>query len=128
MPLESKRFLERWKDNVQAVAGQPGFIRAHMYRSVADDAELRLVNTAERGSRNALAQARGNPGWRASMQRMLDDPDLHITPRAGVYQVAIDVHPAARGDHHGHPPSFPFGIATRRPACWSPGCSNQRRT
>lgn len=93
VPLESKRFLERWKDNVQAMAGQPGFVRARIYRSLAGDAVLRLVNTAERGSGNAPAQVRGNPGWRASMQRMLDDPDLYITPRAGVYQVAIDIHP-----------------------------------
>jgi hypothetical protein len=93
VPLEPKRFLERRTDNAQAMAGQPGFARARICRSVAGDAGPRLVNTAERGSGNAPAQARSNPGWRTSMQRMLDDPDLHITPGAGAYQVAIDIHP-----------------------------------
>jgi hypothetical protein len=27
------------------------------------------------------------------MRRVLDDPDLHVTPRPVVYQVAIDVNP-----------------------------------
>ena len=30
------------------------------------------------------------------MQRVLDDSDLHVTPRRVVYQVAIDVYPATR--------------------------------
>jgi len=27
------------------------------------------------------------------VQRVLDDPDLHVTPRLAVYQVAVDIHP-----------------------------------
>jgi heme-degrading monooxygenase HmoA len=94
VPLEeSERFLERWRDNVRAMSGQPGFVRARMYRSLVNDAELRFVNTAEWDSGKDLAQARANPESRASMQRMLDDPELHITPRPGIYQVAVDVQP-----------------------------------
>jgi hypothetical protein len=48
------------------------------------------------GRRKALDNARAIPEWRASMQRVLDDSDLHVTPRRVVYQVAIDVYPATR--------------------------------
>jgi heme-degrading monooxygenase HmoA len=92
-PEESERFLHRWKDNARIMAGQPGFIRARMYRSLVDDVELRFINVAEWGSGKALDAARADPQWRASMRRVLDDPDLHVTPRPVVYQVAIDVNP-----------------------------------
>jgi heme-degrading monooxygenase HmoA len=92
-PGESERFLRRWKDNARIIAIQPGFIRARMYRSLVDDAELRFINVAEWASGTALDKARANPAWRASVQRELDDPDLHITPRPAVYQVAVDVSP-----------------------------------
>jgi heme-degrading monooxygenase HmoA len=92
-PEESERFLRRWTANAQIMASQPGFIRARMYRSLVDDVELRFINVGEWDSGKALDAARANPDWRASMQRVLDDPDLHITPRPVVYQVAIDVHP-----------------------------------
>jgi heme-degrading monooxygenase HmoA len=92
-PEESERFLHRWKDNARIMADQPGFIRARMYRSLVDDVELRFINVAEWASQNALGAATANPAWRASVQRLLDDPDLHVTPRPVVYQVAIDVHP-----------------------------------
>jgi heme-degrading monooxygenase HmoA len=92
-PEESERFLHRWKDNARIMAGQPGFVRARMYRATADDAELRFVNVAEWASGQALAAATANPEFRASVQRVLDDPDLHVTPRPVVYQVAVDVHP-----------------------------------
>jgi heme-degrading monooxygenase HmoA len=90
---ESERFLSRWKDNARIMAGQPGFIRARMYRSLVDDVELGFINVAEWASGKALDAARANPTWRASMQRVLDDPDLHIIARPVVYQTAIDVHP-----------------------------------
>jgi heme-degrading monooxygenase HmoA len=92
-PEESERFLRRWADNARIMASQPGFIRARMYRSLVDDVELRFINVGEWDSGKALDAARADPDWRASMQRGLDDPDLHITPRPVVYQVAIDVHP-----------------------------------
>jgi len=94
VPLEeSDRFLERWKDNARVMAAQPGFIRARMHRSLVGDAELSFVNVAEWSSGHALAQAQSNPNFRASVQRMIDDPDLHVTPRPSVYEVAVDVHP-----------------------------------
>jgi heme-degrading monooxygenase HmoA len=92
-PEESERFLQRWKDNARIMARQPGFIRARMHRSLSDDVELRFVNVAEWESGKALDQALANPEWRASVQRFLDDQDLHVTARPVVYQVAIDVHP-----------------------------------
>jgi hypothetical protein len=75
------------------MADQPGFIRARMYRSLVDDVELRFINVAEWDSGKALDEARANPEWRASMQRVLDDPDLRVTRRPVVYRVVIDVHP-----------------------------------
>ena len=92
-PQESERFLRRWADNARIMANQPGFIRARMYRSLVDDAELRFINVAEWNSGKALDAARANADWRTSMQRVLDDPDLHVIPRSVVYQVALDVHP-----------------------------------
>jgi heme-degrading monooxygenase HmoA len=92
-PEESERFLRRWANNAQIMASQPGFIRARMYRSLVENVELRFINVGEWDSGKALDAARANPDWRASMQRVLDDPDLHITPRPVVYQVALDVHP-----------------------------------
>ena len=91
---ESERFLDQWRDNARIMARQPGMIRARMFRSLVDDAELRFVNVAEWESGTALDRARANPEWRASVQRLLDDPQLHITPRPVVYQTAVDVHPA----------------------------------
>jgi hypothetical protein len=64
-----------------------------MHRSLVTEAELRFVNAAEWDSGRALAQARADPEWRATVQRMLDDPDLHITARPRVDEVAVDVHP-----------------------------------
>ena len=43
----------------------------------------------------------------ASVQRLLDDPELHVTARPGVYQIAVDVqreqaHRLARACIHSH--------------------------
>ncbi|MGH3321640.1 MAG: antibiotic biosynthesis monooxygenase family protein [Streptosporangiaceae bacterium] len=92
-PQEAERFLYRWKDNARIMAARPGLIRARMYRSLADDAELRFINVAEWRNRKALDEATANPDFRASTRRLLDDPDLHVTPRPVMYQVAIDIHP-----------------------------------
>jgi heme-degrading monooxygenase HmoA len=94
VPLnQSERFLRRWKDNARIMAGQPGFIRARMYRALIEDAELRFVNVAEWKSGKALAEARANPEFQASVQRLVNDPELHVTPRPAIYQVAVEVHP-----------------------------------
>ncbi|MFD8495389.1 antibiotic biosynthesis monooxygenase family protein [Amycolatopsis sp. NPDC059657] len=92
-PEESALFLERWKDNARIMAVQDGFIRARMFRAVTDNAESRFINVAEWETGKALDAARVNPEWRASIKRMLDDPDLHVTPRPIVYTTDLDVLP-----------------------------------
>ncbi|GAA2299988.1 hypothetical protein GCM10010149_56220 [Nonomuraea roseoviolacea subsp. roseoviolacea] len=97
VPLEeAERFLELWTGNAAAMAALPGFVRTRMYRSLVDDIELRFITHAEWESGKALQQARTDPGWRASMQRLMDDPGLHVIPRPGVYQVALDIRPGDR--------------------------------
>ena len=95
-PEESERFLLRWKDNARIMSGQPGFDRARMYRSLVDDVELRFVNVAEWDSKQALDEARANPEFLASVQRILSDPDLHVIPRPAEYRVALDIRPQTR--------------------------------
>jgi heme-degrading monooxygenase HmoA len=92
-PAESERFLRRWRDNARIMAAQPGFIRARMFRALDDEVGLRFINVAEWNSGKALDHARANPEWRSSVQRLLDDPELHVTARPAVYQVVIDVRP-----------------------------------
>ncbi len=92
-PDEHERFLNRWNDNARVMASQPGLIQARMYRSLVD-AQLNFVNVAEWDSQEHLDRAQATPEFRASIQRLLDDPDLHVTPRPVVYQAAIDVRPA----------------------------------
>jgi heme-degrading monooxygenase HmoA len=96
-PDESELFLDRWKDAARTmlriIAGQPGFIRARLYRCTGVDTELSFINVSEWDSGTALDAASANPEWRAAVQRLLDDPGLHVTARPAVYQVAIDVHP-----------------------------------
>src|SRR5262245_19106748 len=96
VPLhEAERFLRRWKDKARIMAGQPGFIRARMYKSLVEDAELRFINVAEWSSGETLAKARANAEFLASVQRLMDDPELHVTSRPAIYQVAVEVR---RGD------------------------------
>ena len=92
-PDEHERFLHRWKDNARIMACQPGLVRDRMYRSLVDDAQLNFVNVAEWDSQEHLDRAQATPEFRASIQRLLHDPGLHVTPRPVVYQVALDVHP-----------------------------------
>jgi heme-degrading monooxygenase HmoA len=94
--VESERFLQRWRDNARIMAGQPGFVRARMYRSLVDDAELRFINVAEWSSGETLAKARANPEFLASVQRLMDDPELHVRPRPAIYQVVVEVRPGDR--------------------------------
>ena len=91
---EADRFLRRWQDSARVMVRQPGLIRARMHRSLTgDDVQLRFVNVAEWESGSAFTRAQANPEFRASVQRMLDDPDLHVTARPGVFQVAVELHP-----------------------------------
>jgi heme-degrading monooxygenase HmoA len=95
---ESERFFEAWKDNARIMAQQPGMIRARLCRSLDNDTELRFVNVAEWASGTNLDNATANPEWVSSVRRMLDDPELHITARPAVYQIALDVRAS---DHPG---------------------------
>jgi heme-degrading monooxygenase HmoA len=92
-PHESDRFLRRWKENARIMAGQPGFIRARMYKSLVEDAELSFINMAEWSSGKALEKARANPEFLTSVRRLMEDPELHVTPRPAIYQVAVEVRP-----------------------------------
>ena len=73
--------------------GQPGFIRLRLLRSLVDDAGMRFINVAEWASGRDLKQGYANPEWQASVQRMLTDPDLHVTVQPRVYDVALEFHP-----------------------------------
>jgi heme-degrading monooxygenase HmoA len=80
---ESELFLRRWKENARSMARQPGFIRARMHRALASDVEWRFINVAEWESERALADAMAKPEFQDSLRRVLDDPNLHVTPPAG---------------------------------------------
>lgn len=90
---ESDRFLERWKDNARVMIGQPVFIRLRLLRSLVDDFEMRYINIAEWASGADLERGYANPEWQASVQRLLKDPDLHVTAQPRVYEVAVELHP-----------------------------------
>lgn len=90
---ESERFVDRWKDNARAMAAQPGFVRAKLFSALNSNAELLHINVTEWESGVALDNARKNPEWVASRQRVLDDPELHVTARPEVYTVGVDVLP-----------------------------------
>lgn len=92
-PAEAERMLRYWKQSAQVMAGRPGFIRAQMLRSVTEDAEPLFVNTSQWESRQAFANARASAEWQAVLTRMREDPELHVTSRPGVYEVAVDVEP-----------------------------------
>ena len=92
---ESDQFLYRWKDNVGMMAQQPGFVRAKMYKALADDARFRFINVVHWASGEALAAARQNPEWRAAVQRMMDD-GLTVKANPMVYETALDVAPGDR--------------------------------
>jgi hypothetical protein len=70
VPLqELEQFLRRWKDNARIMA-------------------------AETASGKTLEKGRANPEFQTSVQRLLNDPELHVTPRPAIYQVAVEVNPS----------------------------------
>ncbi|TNC29201.1 antibiotic biosynthesis monooxygenase family protein [Amycolatopsis alkalitolerans] len=91
--LESERFLRRWRENARIMAAQPGFVRARMYRALDDGTEFPFVNVAEWENQAAFDRATANPEWLASVQRAVNDPDLHLTSRPAVYRLSVDVSP-----------------------------------
>jgi heme-degrading monooxygenase HmoA len=90
---ESDSFLRRWKESARIMSCRPGLIGARMYCALADQADPRFVNVAEWENREALDSATANPEWQASVRRMFDDPDLHLTVRPVLCQVAITLRP-----------------------------------
>jgi heme-degrading monooxygenase HmoA len=82
-------FLARWKVGVGVMAAQPGFIQGQMFRAMDESAELSFVNIVKWASGEALAQARKNPEWRASVQRMMDE--VGVRPHPGLYQAELAV-------------------------------------
>jgi heme-degrading monooxygenase HmoA len=92
-PEESERFLGWWKATASIMAGQQGLIRARLHRALDDDTQPRFVNVAAWDSGTALDAARANPEFQAAVQRMVEDPNLHVTPLPAVYEVAVDVGP-----------------------------------
>jgi hypothetical protein len=90
---QQDRFLSRWKDNARLMASAPGFVRARMLRAMSDQAELTFINVAEWETGAALDDARRDPEWLASIQRLVNDPELDAKARPMVYQSVIDVTP-----------------------------------
>lgn len=52
-----------------------------------------LALTAEWASRELVDDATANPEFRDSVQKMLDDADLHVTARPVVHEVAVILQP-----------------------------------
>jgi len=93
---ESEQFLRHWRRSAQIMAAQSGFVRARLHRALDDGVEFRFINIAQWASGTAFDRARTNPDFRSEGQRVLGDPDLHISGRPAPYQIAIDVHPGDR--------------------------------
>ncbi|HEY3472081.1 MAG TPA: antibiotic biosynthesis monooxygenase family protein [Amycolatopsis sp.] len=91
---EAGYFVERYQENARIMAAQPGFVRSRLHRPLADAPEVRFVHIAEWSSGTALDKATGNPEWQASLQRMFDDPGLHITSEPASYRVVVELHPS----------------------------------
>lgn len=92
-PDEAERFLRAWKNNARVAAEQPGFIRARLHHCLDDNAEVRFINVVEFASGEALDKATAHPDFVASVRRLLDDPNLHVTAQPAVFRVAVDLHP-----------------------------------
>jgi heme-degrading monooxygenase HmoA len=91
---EADYFAEVYQENARIMSTQPGFLRSRLHRPLADAPETRFVHVAEWSSGTALDKATGNPEWHASLQRMFDDPGLHITSEPASYRVVIELHPS----------------------------------
>jgi heme-degrading monooxygenase HmoA len=92
-PDESDQFVKRWKDTARVMVGQPGFVGLRLLRSLIDDAQARFINVAEWKKGANLKQGYTNPEWRASVQRMLTDPQLHVKADPRVYEIVLELHP-----------------------------------
>lgn len=93
-PENRELFLTRWKVGVAVMAAQPGFIEAKMHRSLDPNAEFGYVTVAQWESGEALAKARKNPDWLASVHRLMDD--VGAGPRPMIYETALLVKPGEK--------------------------------
>lgn len=91
---EADYFTEVYQENARIMSAQPGFVRSRLHRPLAEAAETRFVHIAEWTSGTALDTATADPEWHASLQRMFDDPDLHITSEPVSYRVVVELRPA----------------------------------
>ncbi|WP_030988412.1 antibiotic biosynthesis monooxygenase family protein [Streptomyces sp. NRRL WC-3744] len=91
---EADYFVEVYQENARIMSTQPGFFRSRLHRPLADAPEVRFVHIAEWTSGTALDKATGNPEWHASLQRMFDDPGLHITSEPASYRVVVELRPS----------------------------------
>ena len=95
---EAEHFIEVYRENARIMSAQPGFIRSRLHRPLADAPKARFVHIAEWSSGTALDKATANPEWLASLQRMFDDPGLHVTSEPGAYRVAVELHHVQQSD------------------------------
>lgn len=94
MPVEeSERFLDSWRHRADAMARQPGFMGATLYRAVHDDTDLRFINVAKWASEEALDQALAVTGLSNQARLMLED--LHVTSQPAVYRAAVQLRPTS---------------------------------
>ncbi|XVU28971.1 antibiotic biosynthesis monooxygenase family protein [Actinoplanes sp. CA-054009] len=91
---EAGHFTEAYQENARIMSAQPGFIRSRLHRPLAEAAETRFVHIAEWSSGTALDRATANPEWRAALQRLFDDPGLHLTSEPGAYRIVVELHPS----------------------------------
>lgn len=91
---EADYFIEVYQENARIMSTQPGFLRSRLHRPLAEGPEVRFVHSAEWASGTELDRATGNPEWRASLQRMFDDPGLHITSAPASYRVVVELRPS----------------------------------
>jgi heme-degrading monooxygenase HmoA len=90
---EAEHFIEVYRDNARIMSAQPGFVRSRLHRPLAGGPDTRFVHVAEWSSGTDLDEAVVNPEWRASLQRMFDDPGLNITSEPASYQVVVELRP-----------------------------------
>ncbi|MEV6235433.1 antibiotic biosynthesis monooxygenase family protein [Lentzea sp. NPDC051838] len=88
---EADYFVEVYQENARIMSAQPGFLRSRLHRPLADASETRFVHIAEWASGTQLDTAIANPEWRASLQRMADDPGLHVTSEPAAYRVVVEL-------------------------------------
>ncbi len=91
---EADYFTEAYQENARIMSTQSGFLRSRLHRPLADAPETRFVHVAEWTSGTALDKAMGNPEWHASLQRLFDDPGLHITSEPAGYRVVVELRPS----------------------------------